>query len=139
MGETMDIQEYLTAGVENIMKNAVKVTLTNPAQSIFMARFAMPGQFIPVQIQNLWNSFPQRSGIISLKRQKRWESVLFKMLKKSRNLIPIFSIEGKEKQTDARRGEGVYGKVFSAMEKLQSFNLCGIRANVTGTKESGTR
>ena len=37
----IDIQEYLTAGVENIMKNAVKVTLTNPAQSIFMARFAM--------------------------------------------------------------------------------------------------
>ena len=33
MGETMDIQEYLTAGVENIMRNAVKVTLTNPAQS----------------------------------------------------------------------------------------------------------
>ena len=28
MEETMDIQGYLTAGVENIMKNAVKVTLT---------------------------------------------------------------------------------------------------------------
>ena len=41
MGETMDIQEYLTAGVENIMKNAIKVTLTNPAQNIFMGRFAM--------------------------------------------------------------------------------------------------
>ena len=40
MGETMDIQEYLTAGVENIMRNAVKVTLTNPAQSFFMVRFA---------------------------------------------------------------------------------------------------
>ncbi|MCI7738773.1 MAG: hypothetical protein ACI4GE_08665 [Lachnospiraceae bacterium] len=29
MGETMDIQGYLTAGVENIVKNAVKVTLKN--------------------------------------------------------------------------------------------------------------
>lgn len=37
----MDLQEYMTAGVENIMKNAVKVTLTNPAQSIFMTRFAV--------------------------------------------------------------------------------------------------
>ena len=41
MGQTMDLQTYLTASVENIMKNAIKVTLTNPAQSIFMARFAM--------------------------------------------------------------------------------------------------
>lgn len=40
MEEKMNIQEYITAGAENIVKNAVKVTLTNPAQSIFMARFA---------------------------------------------------------------------------------------------------
>ena len=45
------------------------------------------------------------------------------MLKKSRNLFPIFSIEGKEKQTDDRRGEGVYEKVFSAMKKLQKEKL----------------
>lgn len=51
------------------------------------------------------------------------DDTYIKMLKKSRNLIPIFSIEGKEKQTDARRGEGVYGKVFSAMEKLQKEKL----------------
>ena len=31
----------MTAGVENLIKNAVKVTFTNPAQSLFMARFAM--------------------------------------------------------------------------------------------------
>lgn len=40
MEEKMDLQEYITGGVEKIVKNAVKVTLTNPAQSIFMARFA---------------------------------------------------------------------------------------------------
>lgn len=51
------------------------------------------------------------------------DDTYIKMLKKSRNLIPIFSIEGKEKQTDARRGEGVYEKVFSAMEKLQKEKL----------------
>lgn len=41
MEEKINIQEYMTAGVENLIKNAVKVTLTNPAQSLFMARFAM--------------------------------------------------------------------------------------------------
>ena len=41
MEKNMNIQEYMTAGVENIIKNAVKVTLTKPAQSIFMAKFAV--------------------------------------------------------------------------------------------------
>ena len=40
METKMNIQEYMTAGVENIIRNALKVTLTNPAQSIFMTRFA---------------------------------------------------------------------------------------------------
>ena len=201
MGATMELQTYLTAGVENIMKNAVKVTLTNPAQSIFMARFAMAvkvasekrlvleknGKHIPafliasitsscnlhcagcyaraihscadtVPVEQLsaeeWNhifeeaeemgiSFILLAGGEPMLRRDVMEKageqqkIMFpiftngtliddtyiKMLKKSRNLIPIFSIEGKEKQTDARRGEGVYGKVFSAMEKLQKEKL----------------
>lgn len=36
----MNIQEYLTAGIENITKNAVNITLKNPLQSIFMTRFS---------------------------------------------------------------------------------------------------
>ncbi|MBP5313316.1 MAG: radical SAM protein [Eggerthellaceae bacterium] len=35
-----DIDEYMTKGVEQIVKTAVKATLTNPAESAFMARFA---------------------------------------------------------------------------------------------------
>ena len=63
------------------------------------------------------------------------DDTYIKMLKKSRNLIPIFSIEGKEKQTDARRGEGVYEKVFSAMEKLQKEKLL-FGSSVTVTKDN---
>ena len=37
----MDIQKYMTTGIENVVKNAVKVTAANPVQSVFMARFAM--------------------------------------------------------------------------------------------------
>lgn len=37
----MNIQEYLTGSVENIMKSVARVALTNPVQSIFMARFAL--------------------------------------------------------------------------------------------------
>lgn len=200
-GETIDLQEYLTAGIDNIMKNAVKATITNPAQSIFMAKFALAvkeaskkrfdleknGEHIPafliasitsscnlhcagcyaravhscsdtVPVEQLsadeWDHIFEEAEELGISfillaggepmirrdvmekagdRQKIMfpiftngtliDDTYIKMLKKSRNLIPIFSIEGKEKQTDARRGEGVYGKVFSAMEKLQKEKL----------------
>ena len=211
MEETMDIQEYMTAGVENLIKNAVKATLTNPAQSIYMARFAMAvkeaarkrfdlekdGEHVPafliasitsscnlhcsgcyaravhscadtVPVEQLsteeWNHIFEEAEELGISfillaggepmirrdviekagnRQKimfpiftngtLMDDTYIRMLKKSRNLIPIFSIEGKEKQTDARRGEGVYGKVFSAMGKMQEEKLLfGSSVTVTG-------
>lgn len=213
MEEKMDIQEYMTAGVENIIKNAVKVTLTNPAQSIFMTRFAMAakaaskkrllsekeGEHIPAfLISSITSScnlhcagcyaravhscadtapagqlsaeewdhiFEQAEGLgISfillaggepmirrdvIEKAGNRQNILFpiftngtlmddtyiRILKKSRNLLPIFSIEGKEKQTDARRGEGVYEKVLSAMEEMQKEKLL-FGSSVTVTKEN---
>ncbi|MGN0592231.1 MAG: radical SAM protein [Ruminococcus sp.] len=41
MKENINIQEYMTAGVENIIRDLAKASLTNPAQSIFMAKFAI--------------------------------------------------------------------------------------------------
>ena len=35
-----DLQEYLTQGVEQVVKEAVKATLKNPKESVFMAKFA---------------------------------------------------------------------------------------------------
>ena len=35
-----NLEKYLTGGVENIVKGAIKTTLTNPQQSIFMAKYA---------------------------------------------------------------------------------------------------
>ena len=36
-----DIQEYMTKGVERVVADAVKATLNNPRESIFMAKFAL--------------------------------------------------------------------------------------------------
>ena len=213
MEKNMNIQEYMTAGVENIIKNAVKVTLTNPAQSFFMVRFAAAvraasgkrldsekrGEHIPafliasitsscnlhcagcyaravhscadtVPVEQLsaeeWDHIFEEAEEMGISfillaggepmirrdviekagnRQKIMfliftngtllDDTYIRMLKKSRNLIPIFSIEGKEKQTDARRGEGVYGKVFSAMEKLQKEKLL-LGSSVTVTTDN---
>ncbi|MCR5541071.1 MAG: radical SAM protein [Ruminococcus sp.] len=40
MHEDFDLQNYLTAGVERIVSEAVKATLKNPKESVFMLRFA---------------------------------------------------------------------------------------------------
>ena len=40
MSEPIDLQQYLTAGVETIVKDALRATLKNPKESLFMARFA---------------------------------------------------------------------------------------------------
>ena len=40
-----------------------------------------------------------------------------------KNFVPAISLEGFEKATDARRGEGVYGKATHAMELLHSKKL----------------
>lgn len=209
----MDIQKYMTAGVDNIMKNAIKVTLTDPAQSIFMTRFAMAakaasgkrdisekkGEHIPAfliasitsscnlhcagcyaravnsctdtetagqlsaedwdsvfeQAEDMGISFILLAGgepmirrdVIEMAGNRK--NILFpiftngtliddtyiRMLKKCRNLFPIFSIEGKEEQTDARRGDGVYVKVLSMMEEMQKQKLL-FGSSVTVTKEN---
>ncbi len=36
-----NLEEYLTEGVENIVKGALKASLSNPKESIFMTRFAL--------------------------------------------------------------------------------------------------
>lgn len=55
-----------------------------------------------------------------------------KMLHKNRNLLPILSLEGGEKETDTRRGKGVYAAVTMAMQKLvEKHLLFGVSLTVT--------
>ncbi|MDR0561233.1 MAG: radical SAM protein [Spirochaetaceae bacterium] len=53
----------------------------------------------------------------------------------SRNLIPVFSIEGDEVFTDRRRGSGVYAGITEAMERL-SFRDILFGVSVTVTREN---
>ena len=40
MSQTFDLGRYMTAGVERVVKEALRASLTNPAESLFMTRFA---------------------------------------------------------------------------------------------------
>ena len=46
-----------------------------------------------------------------------------KLFDDNRNLVPILSIEGDEKTTDARRGDGVYRQLLSSMEEMKKKNI----------------
>lgn len=57
------------------------------------------------------------------------------MFDKYRHLIPIFSIEGNQKETDFRRGDGVYSTIASTMQKMHKKNIL-FGASVTVTHEN---
>ena len=59
----------------------------------------------------------------------------FDMFDRSRNLIPIMSIEGKKDITDARRGEGIYDRLIKNMDELHERGLI-FGASVTVTTEN---
>lgn len=58
-----------------------------------------------------------------------------KLFDRHRNLIPIFSIEGHQEKTDARRGAGVYQRLTQAMEQMEENHLI-FGASVTVTREN---
>ena len=57
------------------------------------------------------------------------------LFEKHRNLVPVFSIEGREEKTDSRRGQGVYERLIRGMEKMQKNHLI-FGASVTVTRDN---
>ncbi|SCZ76740.1 radical SAM/SPASM domain-containing protein [Pseudobutyrivibrio xylanivorans] len=196
-----DIQGYMTKGVERVVKDALRATLKDPAESIFMASFAKAskkasdtrlkykeeGLHVPPfliasitsncnlhcagcysrqneatkdcapvdqmsgeewgkifeEARDLGISFILLAGGEPLLRKDVIQSAAsykeiffpiftngvfisdeyFKMFDKNRNLVPIMSIEGHKEATDNRRGEGIYDKLISNMEKFKEKHL----------------
>ena len=213
MSEQFDIQNYITQGVENIVNNAIRATLSNPAESLFMARFAAASKiaskkraeleaqdvhvpsFLIASITSSCNlhcagcysranhacvdskpvdqltteewkkvfdeadelgiSFILLAGGEPMIRRDVIEAaaekpnILFpiftngtmideeylKLLKQSRNIVPVISIEGREQKTDERRGPGVYQRVLTSMESMQR-NKIIFGSSVTVTTEN---
>lgn len=57
------------------------------------------------------------------------------LLGRSRNLIPVLSIEGNEQTTDLRRGNGIYQTLVRSMQRLNKKGIV-FAASVTVTKEN---
>ena len=59
----------------------------------------------------------------------------FELFDRCRNLIPIMSIEGEKKTTDARRGAGIYDRLIANMDELARRGLI-FGASVTVTTQN---
>lgn len=59
----------------------------------------------------------------------------FDLIDKNRNIIPILSIEGNEKLTDSRRGDGVYNQLIGSMNHMKDNNLI-FGSSITITKDN---
>lgn len=55
-----------------------------------------------------------------------------KLFDNKRNLLPVLSIEGRQEKTDERRGNGIYDKIKTAMERIWKNHLI-FGASVTAT------
>lgn len=205
-----NLEEYLTGGVENIVRNAIRATLKDPRESAFMARYGIAsreaskrraasekiGEHIPpFLIASITNScnlhcagcyaranhactdetaegqltdkewlaifneakelgigFILLAGGEPLIRRDIIEAagkipeILFpvftngllvdddyiNLFDHSRNVIPVFSIEGRQDKTDDRRGTGVYQRLMGAMDRMCENHLI-FGASVTVT------
>ena len=61
------------------------------------------------------------------------EGHLLEEIKKNRNIVPVISIEGRSKQTDLRRGEGVFRLLKTVIDKLNKESVFfGTSLTMTG-------
>ncbi len=213
MEQDFSLEEYLNKGVEDIIKGALKASLKNPKESIFITRFSLAvrearktrytyeknGIHIPpfliasitsscnlhctgcyaranhlcheqgtdpmLAVQDWDRIFTEASGLgISfillaggepmLRRDVMdaasvHNDILFpvftngtlfredylKLFDRKRNLLPILSLEGDEKYTDIRRGEGIYRKLTEAMESMNKKGIL-FGTSITVTREN---
>lgn len=66
------------------------------------------------------------------------DDTYFELFDGCRNLIPIMSIEGGRESTDARRGEGIYDKLISNMDRFHEKNLiygCSVTVTTQNLKD----
>ncbi len=213
MNLDFNLEEYLYHGIEDIIKGALKASLKNPKESIFLAKFThaaveargrrlqyeKEGEHIPpfliasitsscnlhctgcyARANHLCHDHDAQRMLTGQEWDKifreaselgisfillaggepllRWEvleaaarhkNILFpvftngtliredylQLFAKSRNLLPVLSLEGDEEITDERRGKGTYRKLVEVMELLKKKGIL-FGTSITVTKKN---
>lgn len=213
MSLDFNLERYLSNGVEAIVKSALWATLSNPKESIFIAKYALAskhstklrqkakerGEHIPPfliasitskcnlhcsgcyarsnescndldapnqltsdewfqifsEAKDLGIGFILLAGGEPMIRRDVLElagklpEIIFPiftngtmilesdltLFDESRNLIPVFSIEGHQAKTDDRRGSGIYRRVITTMEQMKQHHIL-FGTSITVTREN---
>lgn len=213
MDQNFNLEEYLSGGIQWILKDAMKGALSNPRETAFLAgyalavnkgnkirhRYELKGEHIPpfliasiTSTCNLHcagcyaranNSCADREdkeqltadewekvfreakelGIAFIllaggepmvrkdviERAAKYKNIIFpvftngtlmnsdylELFDRSRNLIPVVSLEGEEESTDIRRGKGTYEKVIRGMDTLKDRGIL-FGTSLTVTREN---
>jgi len=210
MSDKFDLEEYLTDGVEKVVRETLKATFNDPKMSLFMMSFAIAckkaskrrdkefsrGVHVPpfliasitsecnlhcggcysraneacldaeamsqltagewqdifIEARYLGVSFILLAGGEPTMRRDVIEMAgnipeiifpvftngtllderYYEMFNEHRNLIPVLSIEGKEENTDERRGTGTFAKLIEEMDTIKAHGLIfGVSVTVT--------
>lgn len=213
MEKTFDLNSYMSGATHKMVKDALKASLTNPRESVFLtaylahtnraektrAAYEQNGRHIPpfliASITKSCNLFckgcyarankacgeqgehgllsaarwgelfheAQQLGVVFillaggeplmrkevLERAAEHKNIIFPvftnatlmdedylhLFDRSRNLVPILSIEGSREETDSRRGEGIYDTLTGAMSALAERGIF-YGASITVTAEN---
>jgi MoaA/NifB/PqqE/SkfB family radical SAM enzyme len=215
MGERSELQKFLSDGVRNIIRNALKAAYKNPAAGLFFVRMGWVFRqsekkratylekenlhvppFLISSIASDCNlyckgCYARANSICGTTQKKeltteRWKTLFeeavdlgvnfnllaggepllrkdiicaasqvknmifpiftngtlfneeyLRLFSRSRNLIPVLSMEGTSAQTDERRGKGVFLKLKQTMEQLNKRNVFyGISFTVTSSNKN---
>ena len=77
----------------------------------------------------------KRKRFLDVYKRQMMDEAYLKLFERHRNLIPVFSIEGGRRATDARRGEGAYRAAVDAMAHFRKRKIL-FGASITVTKTS---
>lgn len=112
---------------EEELSNMAMNTLLSDAVNCGVGMFVITGgePFIRGDMTGFFRSNPEALFLV-ITNGTHFQEPLADELAACGNIIPVISIEGDEKQTAGRRGEGVYQAVFQAME------LCRRRKMIFG-------
>lgn len=99
-------------------------TIIKEARDLGVSFFVLAGgePFMRQEILDITKDFPEIIFLVFTNGLLIDEGML-QSLKRQKNVIPLISLEGYEKETDKRRGEGVYSSLQKLMSKMRQENI----------------
>jgi len=94
-------------------------TIVKEAQELGVSFFVVAGgePFCRPELLEIINEYPQMIFLV-FSNGVLIDDEMINRFKRQKNVVPLISLEGNEKETDSRRGEGIYNQLQETMKKM---------------------